>query len=109
MRDSWRDQILAEFIPDIHPITLVTDPDNLVTEENTLQAIQQRGFTVLLYDDPIEFRYVFETRFRGLWEEQKLQDLAIISRISDTSSDPFPYDFATAGYRLSFSLSMIFP
>lgn len=107
MTNSWRGYILKNFVPNYYPITLVVDPDNLVTEETVLQTIQNLGFTVLLYDDPVEFRYTFETQFREMWENDTLQDLVVITRYSD--SDLFPYDLFAIGHLVSFSLSNIFP
>lgn len=107
--ESWRDRILKEFIPQIHPITLVADPDNLVTEERTLQEIQKRGFTVIVYDDPIEFRYIFETQYRAIWDTGNLQDLVIVGRSIERDRSNFPFDLESNGYILSFKLSDIFP
>ncbi|MDL1899495.1 BREX-3 system phosphatase PglZ [Anaerolineae bacterium CFX9] len=109
MTDTWRSSILKAFIPQVHSITLVLDPDSLMIEETILQTIKERGFSVLLYDDPIEFRYAFETQFREQWENGTLQDLVVVTRSSDNDRDPFPYDLSAVGYRLSFSLSDIFP
>jgi len=109
MTDTWRSSILKEFIPQVHSITLVLDPDSLMIEETILQTIKERGFSVLLYDDPIEFRYVFETQFREQWENGTLTDLVIVTRSSDDNREPFPYDLSAVGYRLSFGLSDIFP
>lgn len=107
--ESWRSRILKEFIPQIHPITLVADPDNLVTEEHTLQEIQKRGFTVIVYDDPIEFRYIFETQYRSMWDTGDLQDLVIVGRSIDGDRSNFPFDLECNGHNLSFKLSDIFP
>lgn len=109
MPDSWRTHILNEFLPKLYPITLVDDPDNLITEENTQQAIEQRGFKVLVYGDPIEFRYAFETQYRESWERDELYDLVIVSHESATGQDTFPYDLVAIARRLSVSLSDLFP
>ena len=40
---NWRDTILKHFQPKISRLTLVADPDGLLTEEGLLTAIRQRG------------------------------------------------------------------
>ena len=58
---NWRDQILAEFQPKISRLTLVADPDELLTEEGMLSAIRDRGFDLIPFDDSITFRSVLLT------------------------------------------------
>jgi len=36
---DWRDQILREFTPGVQPITVVADPDGLLTEPHLSQAL----------------------------------------------------------------------
>jgi hypothetical protein len=65
---SWRDCILQEFTPEIARLTLVSDPDNLLSEEQMIIALRERGFEVIKYSDPIEFRYTYETFYRSKWD-----------------------------------------
>ncbi|MGD2158403.1 MAG: hypothetical protein PVG32_16110, partial [Anaerolineales bacterium] len=51
--------ILNHFPPDTHPITLVSDPDGLLTDDTLLAALAERGFTILNESDPIRLRYHF--------------------------------------------------
>ena len=44
---SWRDTILKNFKPKISRLTLVADPDGLLTEEGMLSAIRDRGFDLI--------------------------------------------------------------
>lgn len=53
--DNWRAHILQEFTPQIARLTLVADPDGLLIEEGVLQGIQDRGFEVIPFEDPIAF------------------------------------------------------
>ena len=41
---DWRDTILKNFQKHIARLTLVADPDGLLTEERMLSAIKDRGF-----------------------------------------------------------------
>ncbi len=49
---NWRDSILKNFQPKISRLTLVADPDGLLTEEGMLSAIRERGFDLIPFDDP---------------------------------------------------------
>ena len=59
---SWRDQILAEFVPGINKLTLVADPDGLLTEEGMVLKLRQKGFDLIEFTDSITFRYAYEDR-----------------------------------------------
>ena len=52
---SWRDSILSNFVPNISKLTLVADPDGLLTEEKLGVELRNRGFDLMEFTDPIEF------------------------------------------------------
>lgn len=106
---NWRDVILNEFVPNVSPLTLVADPDGLLTEEHLVMALHERGFDLLEFADPIAFRYAYESRYRSLWDQGKATDLVVVLRLQDTSLDALPYDLLQAGRRLSFGLGELFP
>ena len=62
---NWRDTILKNFQPKISRLTLVADPDGLLTEEGMLSAIRERGFDLIPFDDPIAFRFAYESQYRS--------------------------------------------
>ena len=107
--NHWYDAILKEFIPDITPITLAADPDGLLSEENLQQRIRDRGFRFINYEDPVAFRFEYETRFR----EKPLQDqdleLVVVLRAEPAALDSLPYDLLQKGRKLCFSLTGLFP
>jgi len=57
---EWRDSILKNFQKHSARLTLVADPDGLLTEERMLAAIKDRGFDLIPFDDPIAFRFAKE-------------------------------------------------
>jgi hypothetical protein len=107
--NSWRDQILKEFTPKVARLTLVVDPDGLLLEEGTLEGIRDRGFELIPFEDPVAFRYAYESKFRSRWDRDEHKDLVVVlhSEASDLSS--LPYDLLQVGRRLSFNLGDIFP
>ncbi|HOL72958.1 MAG TPA: hypothetical protein PKW45_16030, partial [Bryobacteraceae bacterium] len=61
---DWRDRVLREFTPGVQPLTVVADPDGLLTEPRLSQALAERGFESLVFEEPISFRFVYESRYR---------------------------------------------
>ncbi len=74
---EWREQILKEFTPQVSRLTLVADPDGLLTEEGVIQGLRERGFELITFEDPIAFRFAYESRYRSLWDRGKLTELVV--------------------------------
>lgn len=106
---SWRDQILKEFTPKVARLTLVADPDELLLEEEILEGIRERGFELIRFSDPIEFRYAYESRYRSKWDRGIDTDLVVILSTQSSSLIALPFDLLQAGRKLSFNLGDIFP
>lgn len=100
---SWRDAILNDFVPNVSKLTLVADPDCLLTEENLSLELRGRGF------DLIEFRYAYESKYRSIWERGEHTDLVVVLRLQDAGLESLPYDLLQAGRKLSFNLGDLFP
>ncbi len=106
---DWRDQILQEFTPRVARITLVADPDGLLLEEALLEAIRQRGFELVPYDDPVVFRFTYEARFRSCSDSGGGSDLIVVLREQSDELAALPDDLLQIGRRLSFNLGDLFP
>ena len=106
---NWRDTILKNFKPKISRLTLVADPDGLLTEEGMLSAIQERGFDLIPFDDPIAFRYAYESQYRSNWDKGKNTDLVVVLRSAEQQLNKLPYDLLKAGRPLTFALHQLFP
>ena len=106
---SWRNTILKDFVPNVAKLTLVSDPDCLLTEEKLALALRDRGFDLIEFNDPIEFRYAYESKYRAIWDRGDHTDLVVILRSQDAELAALPYDLLQAGRKLSFSLGDLFP
>ncbi len=106
---NWRDSILKHFKPKVSRLTLVADPDGLLTEEGMLSAIRERGFDLIPFDDSISFRYAYESQYRSQWDKRKKTDLVVVLRSSEQQLDNLPFDLLRAGVHLSFALHQLFP
>jgi hypothetical protein len=106
---SWRNTILKEFVPNVAKLTLVSDPDCLLTEEKLAMELRDRGFDLIEFNDPIEFRYAYESKYRSIWDRGDHTDLVVVLRLQDAELAALPYDLLQAGRKLSFSLGDLFP
>lgn len=106
---DWRESILEEFIPDVSKLTLVADPDSLLTEEKLALKLRQKGFDLIEFEDPIEFRYAYESKYRSIWDRGEYTDLVVILRLPKSELSSLPYDLLQAGRKLSFTLGDLFP
>ena len=89
---DWRDQILKEFAPGVQPITAVADPDGLLTEPRLGQALAERGFESLLFEDSLSFRFAYESRFRSRLDAGRSVDLVVLLGDDASSLVKLPYD-----------------
>ena len=106
---SWRDTLLEAFVPRVSKLTLVADPDGLLTEEQLARDLRDRGFDLIEYTDAVAFRYAYETQYRATWDRGESTDLVVILRLPDSELESLPYDLLQAGRRLSFTLGELFP
>jgi hypothetical protein len=109
MSQSWRDHILQAFTPQVARLTIVADPDGLLTEEGNVAELRERGFDLLLFDDPIAFRFAYESKYRSRWDRGELTELVVVLRAATLDLRGLPYDLLQAGRQLSFNLGDLFP
>ena len=113
---TWRDPILAQFTPDIATVarlTVVADPDELLTEQGVIDGIRQRGFEIVPFEDHVAFRYAYERRFREVWDNGRDTNLVVVLRATRSDVSGLPFDLLEQAKRdrrlLSFSLAELFP
>ena len=106
---SWQEAILNDFVPNVSKLTLVADPDCLLTEEKLALKLRGRGFDLIEFNDSVEFRYAYESKYRSIWDRGEHTDLVVILRLQDSELEALPYDLLQAGRKLSFNLGDLFP
>jgi len=106
---DWRGDILKEFTPGVQPITAVADPDGLLTESRLSQALTERGFESVLFEDSISFRFAYESRFRSRLDAGESVDLVVLLGDDASSLVKLPFDVLTSARKLSFALADVFP
>jgi hypothetical protein len=113
---GWRAPILAQFTLDIAEVarlTIVADPDQLLTEQGVLEGIRSQGFDLIPFDDHVAFRYAYESCYRQLWDRGDETTLVVVLRASRSDVESLPFDLLLEAQRqsrlLSFSIGDLFP
>ena len=106
---GWRERILQEFPPGVARLTLVADPDGLLFDSGLLAALEERGFDLLPFDDPVAFRFAYESKYRARVDEDERAGLIVVLRAAESALGALPWDLLQAGRRLAFSLADLFP
>ena len=105
---SWRSRILDELALGVAPVTLVADPDGLLLEEGVLTHIYEQGFEIVPFEDPIAFRYAYESGMRGRRDRGERVDAVVVLRSPQAHFEVLPSDILQTGRRLSFSIGDLF-
>ena len=107
--NSWRDRVLREFPPGASRLTVVSDPEGLVLDEAVLAELRHRGFEVLVFGEPVAFRYAYESRCRRYWDDGKPVEVVVVARMDVLDAANLPYDVVQAGRSLTLGLDPLFP
>jgi hypothetical protein len=116
MSTSWRSSILEKFTPEIATasrLTIVSDPDELLTEESVVDELRRRGFELIPFEDHVAFRYAYESHYRAAWDAGTATNLVVVLRTASSEVDRLPFDLLATARRhdriLHFSLAELFP
>ena len=109
MAESWRDEVVERLTQPLARLTLAADPDGVVTEEGVGQALRDHGIELLLYGDPIAFRFAYESRYRARWDRGEPVSLLVVVPRDAGALHGLPYDVVQAGRTVSLSLGDLFP
>lgn len=93
MTMNWRDRILKNLKPCVSRLTLVADPDGLLLEEDVLSTLREdMGFDVLVFSDPITFRYAYEANYRSRWDRGEAAHLVVVVQGGPQELRRLPFD-----------------
>ena len=106
---DWRDRILKALTPGAARLTVAADPDGLLLEAALLEAVRERGFEIVTFEDPVAFRFDYESRFRSRWDRGEGAGLEVVVRTEGHDPAALPCDLVQAGRQLSFGLGDLFP
>jgi hypothetical protein len=95
-------QILRHFPPHTHPLTLVSDPDGLLADEELLAALAERGFSLVDESAPVALRRRVEAA------RPFSADRALIV-VTAGPLNTLPYDLWAQGHPVTLALHTFFP
>lgn len=90
---TWNEALLERFAPDmasVAEVSVVVDPDNLLTDERILGELVRRGYHPLVYAEPIAFRLEYETTFTP--SSKPTYGLVVVFRGDEANIDELPFD-----------------
>ena len=106
---DWRTTLLSHFVPGISRKTVVADPDELFRDDKVFRTLTDRGFKLLYFEDPIAFRFTYESQFRAAWDRGETTELVVIVRPDTCELEKLPADILQDARPLSFYLKDVFP
>lgn len=107
---QWSERILSHFTADLTRLWVACDPDNVLLDEKLLSELRDRGFEVMLYEDPFAFRTEFEERYRAAWDRGEPGPApSLVLHLRSADANELPWDILRQGRVLRLSLAELFP
>jgi len=94
---NWRDEILKHFSEPIPALTIVVDSDELLCDERIMQGLNEKGIKLVEYQEPVAFRYIFESVYRDALSKASL---CLVMRTKLATLDQIPYDLLARSVQL---------
>jgi len=108
--NSWISRILSEFAPDMAPLWIVSDPDDVLLDDQVLSGLRDRGFELMPFEDSVTFRAEYEDRYRSAWDRgEDAPAKALVLQLRGTDISDLPWDYVRQARRASLSLANLFP
>ncbi|WP_203246552.1 BREX-3 system phosphatase PglZ [Sporosarcina beigongshangi] len=102
---SWQEKI-TKYFTSKGSLYIVSDEHELLRDKTVQEMLQAQNTAVHFYDDPVIFRYAYETTFRYMEREDRPTLLIVIQ---DHQFNRIPYDVYINANRLTLSFETLFP
>jgi hypothetical protein len=96
--------VLEHFQAPFEHLYLVSDPDQLLQDEEIVARMQEMGLVLLEFQDRAHFRYLYELEYRS-----KLKENHLVIRFASESLELLPYDLLIRGKQIFLLKSDLFP
>ncbi len=106
---DWRCHVLDKITREDSQLVIVCDPDGLLQEENVLSSLKGMSYTVVVYDDPVAFRYLYESEYREKWDKKEESKTRMLLLVKNRDFRVVPYDIIKRGCVVSIGIPDIFP
>lgn len=107
---GWRSVVVEYFKSHVHRLTIVTDPDGLLSDPCVAAALCDAGIEMIDCAQTAEFPTIYEKKCRELRDWNKYPDTRVLLRLPHSSIDVLPHDdIVNAGKQLSIDREFLFP
>lgn len=106
---SWESQLIDRIHPDVAPLLAVEDADGLFRSDKVTRLLADRGADVVLFDDPLMFRYFYEAEMRSRLEAGEPCCYVIVLDEHPEGFRRLPADVYQACRKLEVALGDVFP
>ncbi|WP_371360358.1 BREX-3 system phosphatase PglZ [Pseudomonas sp. KT_2_4] len=107
---QWSERILSHFTADLTRLWVACDPDDVLLDEKLLSELRDRGFEMMLYEDPFAFRAEFEERYRAAWDRGEQGPApSLVLHLRRADANELPWDVVHHGRVVRLSLAELFP
>lgn len=73
-------------------VTVVADPDGLLQDDLIATELRQCGFDVLRFEDPVRFRFLYETQHRRKWDQGGTSSVVVGAACTEADINSIPHD-----------------
>ncbi len=97
-----QERVLTFFPPHTHPLTLASDTDRLLADEQLREQLMKFGFRIIAEPDPIALRH-------AICELQPISAERPVIVVTPGDLNALPYDLWQQGYKVVLGLHVLFP
>ncbi len=106
---TWESQLIERIHPDIAPLWAVEDADGLFRSDKVTRLLAERGADIVLFDDPLMFRYFYEAEMRSRLEAGEPCCYVIVLDEHPEGFRRLPADVYQACRKIEVALGDVFP
>lgn len=102
--NGWRKKVLDSFQAPFPHLTIVSDPDRLLDDENMVSALTGQGLEIIRFEDRALFRYEMESRYM---RQDHIKPCIVVTRSEELRE--IPYDIWSRAQKVELRKSSLFP
>jgi hypothetical protein len=106
---TLEEHLVARIHPEVSPLWAVADGDGLFRSDEVARLLAERGINVLIYDDPVAFRFLYEHEVRPQLESQHTVCVVIVVDPGNHGLRCLPADIYEASRHIEVALGDLFP
>lgn len=106
---NFEEHLIAKIHPEVSPLWAVADSDGLFRSDEVDRLLAQRGAEVIVYDDPMAFRFRYEHHIRPRLESGDPGCHVIVIDPGTDGLRRLPADIYSASRHIEVALGDVFP